>query len=329
MQVIKIKIYDDVVLKTDLTKVNMLDALAVAIGNFDGVHLGHQEIIKTLKTIAKSKNLKSAVLLFDPHTSSPLDSKKQFRRIYNQENVIKFIAEFEVKYIFILSFNQETITLSPHQFLANILKNNLNVSHIIVGYNFHFGVQKSGNVHTIAHFAEKHNIGYSCVKKVQKKYFDVSSTKIKSLLKYGCVDLASSLLGRQYHIEGNVIKGLNIAKKILGINTANIRLIPKLYQYPINGVYLVNVILNENTSLPSIVNLGLAPSINQKSMPLITTNHDILNRKNRGLLLEAHIFDYCGDEIYGKKIIVQFKQFIRPERYFANIIDLRTQIQMI
>lgn len=331
----------------------------VALGNFDGVHLGHVEVLRSLLSVMRFSEKPSAVLVFHPHPVSFLYPHKNFLSIYSFDQKIELLQDLGVDFLFILQFDNAVSQLSSEEFFVDVLKNGLKVSHIVTGYNFHFGSKRLGDVEVLKRLSEKHNIGYSCIQKIQKCFFDVSSTKIKKMLKYGCVATASYLLGRTYSVDGVVVHGSEVARTVLGVHTANIMLFPEEYRYPASGVYLVDVECEGCGVMHGIANIGVRPTV-QGSAVAVTydrcTHQKRLSHSNchcscdieeqcscdarsghnaeiefgvvqQGMyLLEVHLFDYFGN-LYGKKLSVGFRQFIRPERCFVSMEKLRAQIE--
>ena len=199
--------------------------------------------------------------------------------------------------------------MSAKDFIENILVKKLTITGVVTGYNFHFGHNRGGNSRILDSFSKRYNFQYTQINKVYSNYCDTSSSNIKSLLSYGAVRIVSEMLGRGYTITGLVKKGQGMAKNTFGIATANIELLDGI-AYPKFGVYLVEVALNNGTQFYGIANIGLRPTILTHTLTPI---------------LEVHIFNF-KEMIYNQDINVKFLQFIRPERKFDNLEQLKSQI---
>ena len=288
-----------------------LKNLVLAIGNFDGVHLGHQEIINQCINLARDNNFIPAVLTFDPHPNQIVNSKIQKKLIFEVDQKIELLKNFDIDYLFILQFNNEVMNMSPNDFIKKVLIKKFNARGVVTGYNFHFGKDKSGNVNLLTEASSKYNFLYNVVDKFKQDFIEISSSKIRKLITKGMVETARKILGRYYFISGNVSYGKKLAEKI-GYKTANIKLVKDLV-YPLNGVYLVQVtVKNEtNNKYYGVANIGVKPTIS----------------KEKSVMLEVHIFEFDKD-IYENDIRVEFMSFLRPERQFSTVEKLKSQIKM-
>jgi riboflavin kinase / FMN adenylyltransferase len=286
--------------------------IAIALGNFDGVHVGHQKIINALLDVSQKHSLSSVVMFFDPHPVKFLYPHKEFLYLHSLQQKLAHLSQTNIKYAFVVEFDAELAAMTPEEFVSLVLRKYLNVSQLVIGYNFHFGAQRAGDVTTLKQLSYKNGIGCSVVDKVEVDGFEVSSTRIKKLLKCGCIGIASKLLGREYVMSGDVVCGDGVAKKYLGINTANIPIEQKGIKYPVNGVYYVNVECNK-LFFHGIANFGVRPTLND-------------GKSSLSFLLEVHILNFYGN-LYGKKLRVYFKQFMRPERLFQSVEALRLQVE--
>lgn len=286
-----------------------LPPLALTIGNFDGIHLGHKEIISEVKRIAKNENLQSALLTFEPHPDSFFNQNlKNDFRLQNLGQKLKTLQNEEINYAIILNFNQSLANLSAQDFIEKYLVNSMNVKHLIIGYDFSFGKNRQGNVALLEENAKK--FGYKITKIAAKKSNEeiVSSSKIRNFIKSGNIRKANELLGQNFSVNGDVTFGKKIARQI-GFMTANIRAKSGIIQ-PKFGVYKALVrIKNSSQKLPAILNFGIKPTLFDEKEPIF----------------EVHIFNF-NDEIYGQKIEIELTDFIREEKKFASIEELKQQI---
>ena len=286
--------------------------LCLTIGNFDGVHLGHQAIIKNLKEISKQRNLASAIMTFEPHPLAFFnDNKKIDFRISTLKQKIKILQKFNIDYLILQNFNKRFADLSADFFIKNILEKTLSIKHLLVGYDFTFGKNRQGNFKDLegANFVLEE---INPVKiEIANQHLTCSSSLVRSLLKSGDIKNANKILGHNFTIEGEVIHGKKLAQT-LGFPTLNLNCKSQQIQ-PKFGVYKSFVrISNNKERLLSITNFGVKPTIdNKESRPLF----------------ETHLLNFNGD-LYGKKITIELEDFIREEKKFSSIEDLKNQINL-
>lgn len=281
--------------------------VVLALGNFDGIHLGHLEVLKKTISIAKEKKLQTAVISFEPHPLTILKNTRNIR-IFSLQDKIKFIEKTGIDILFLFRFTSKFANLSANQFLQNILVKQLQINHLVIGHDFIFGKNRSGNATYLEQ--QSKNLNYSFTQilphKCKANNIIYSSTKIRECLTEGNITKANQLLGKNYAITGRVVKGQNLGIT-LGYNTANIDL-KNLFR-PKFGVYAVRILLKNNTQIYNgVANIGIRPTI-----------------KSNNEILEVHIFNF-SDDIYGKKITIEFIAFIREEKKFNNIAELKNQI---
>ena len=287
-----------------------LGPLAVAIGNFDGIHLGHRIIIKQCKELTASLKVESAVVTFEPHTALVLGKGASLKLLSTYEEKLQLIEQTGIDHLIIMKFDESLIKLTPKEFVKKILVEQLQAHGIVTGYDFHFGESRKGNAALLESLSQLFGYRYIKVNPVEYQGYTPSSSLIRDMLSKGLVGTAQKLLGRKYKISGVISKGQGIGKQ-LDARTANIKLKEGL-QYPLNGVYLVEVkFLSDDEKHYGIANIGVKPTFSQ----------------NRPLpLLEVHILDF-NKEIYGIQAEVSFLHFIRPERKFKNQEQLKVQIK--
>lgn len=284
---------------------------AVALGNFDGFHIGHREIINRCVDYARDKSLTPTVITFDPHPRSVLIPKPydtSHKCISTTEEKLEFIRSAGVKRCIVVNFDLAFSRLHPNEFVEKYLIEGVNAKALFTGYNFCFGYNKSGNTEWLYKNLVDYGMYYEAVKEVTLEYQKVSSSNIKKLFSLGLMETASKILGRSYMINGVVEVGEGAGSRVLGVPTANIPLNSGKC-YPVFGVYLCKIMYEGHVKY-GVANLGVRPSLNAVATPL----------------LEAHIFDFDGD-LYGKTISVEPLQFIRPERKFPSLDGLIYQIK--
>ena len=283
-------------------------ASIILIGNFDGVHLGHQKLFKLAQSYKKKYNLKIGVINFDPMPKMFFNKYLKNFRLSNINQKLNFLNNLGVDFIITKKFDKIFSKTKSINFIKNTLSQKLNARFIFVSNNFRFGNKREGDVNFLIQNEDKFN--YKVIKPkpflMNKKI--VSSSLIRSFLEKGFLEKANKLLSRKWSIEGVVQKGRQVGKKI-GFPTCNIDI--KDYVLAKPGVYAVNVIRKNNPkSLKGIANLGYRPTFNQKK-----------------ILLEVHLFNFSGN-LYYKHISVEFLKFIRKEKKFKNINELRSQIKI-
>lgn len=288
-----------------------LPHLALTIGNFDGVHLGHMAIINEVKKIAKEKKTFSAILTFEPHPASFFQPNraKDFR-INSLSQKIKILKEQEIDYVIILPFNQDLANIEADDFIKEILLKSLNVKDLIVGYDFIFGKNREGNFQLLKKESEILNFNLTEISALKESQEICSSSLIRKLIKQGEIVKANQFLGRNFAINGIVNEGRKLARQ-LGFPTANLIAKENIIK-PKFGVYKTKCYIPHlNKEFPSITNFGVKPTI----------------QDNKVALFETHIPDFDQD-IYGKKIEIEFINFVRDEKKFASLDELRKQISI-
>ena len=287
-------------------KLNIKPSAAV-IGNFDGVHRGHLEVLKNAKEFSSKSNLPLSVLTFDPHPREFFSKENTNFLLQTLLDKAEALSKNNIDYLINLKFDDLLSELSPEQFVEKVLSESLSLKHIFVGKDFKFGKDRAGDINSLKSFGLKYRIGLSSIKLKNQDGTSISSTKIRNNLKKGKIKEANELLGRPYMISGLVIEGDKRGRQI-GFPTANISL-GKLIR-PAFGVYAVLIEGIENKVLRGIANIGRRPTVN-----------------DRGVLLEVNIFDF-NEDIYGKKIFISLIDFIRDEKKFDGIENLKKQIVM-
>ena len=287
-------------------KLNIKPSAAV-IGNFDGVHRGHLEVLKNAKVFSSKSNLPLSVLTFDPHPREFFSKEKTNFLLQTVLDKAEALSKNNIDYLINLKFDDLLSELSPEQFVEKVLSESLSLKHIFVGKDFKFGKDRAGDINSLKSFGLKYRIGLSSIKLKNQDGTSISSTKIRNNLKKGKIKEANELLGRPYMISGLVIEGDKRGRQI-GFPTANISL-GNLIR-PAFGVYAVLIEGIENKVLRGIANIGRRPTVN-----------------DRGVLLEVNIFDF-NEDIYGKKIFISLIDFIRDEKKFDGIENLKKQIVM-
>lgn len=280
----------------------------ILIGNFDGVHLGHQKLFKLAQQYKKKQKLNIGVVTFNPMPKMFFNNSLKNFKISNLNQKINLLKNMSVDFIIIKKFDKLFAKIKSINFIKNILFKKLNAKFVFVSNNFRFGNNREGDVNLL--IENEKNFDYKIIKTqplINSKKI-VSSTLIRNFLINGKLELANKLLNRKWTIEGIVKKGRKIGKKI-GFPTCNIDI--KDYVIASPGVYAVRVLRKNNPAyLNGIANLGYRPTFNQKK-----------------ILLEVHLFNFSGN-LYNKYLSVEFLKFIRKEKKFKNVNQLKKQIKI-
>lgn len=279
---------------------------AIALGNFDGVHKGHQKLINRMTSKGMEMNLKTSVLVFENHTKEVIKGTKQ-DLLTSIEQRNQLIKDLEVDLLFSLLFDKSIMSLSPEEFIKDILIGKLNVRGIFVGTDYRFGYKAQGNAELLMELGKKYNI---YVEIIEPLYMDdelVSSTRIRNLIKEASFKEAKELLGRDYSIVGKIVQGKKLGRK-LGFPTANIDPVTN-YCLPKNGVYDTDTRVGHKL-YRSASSIGFNPTFKEST-----------------LKIESHLLDFTGS-LYGKYIELIFHQFLRNELKFSDLESLTNQMSL-
>ncbi len=279
----------------------------ILIGNFDGLHLGHQKLFRLAHSYKKKYKINIGVINFNPFPKMFFNKSIKNFRLSNFDQKIKLLEKLKVDFVITKKFDKKFSKISSFDFIKKILHKKLNSKFIFVSNNFRFGNKREGDVNLLINNQKKYNYKVIKPKPLLRKSKIVSSSLIRNLLEKGFLNKANKYLDRNWTIEGIVKKGRQVGKKI-GFPTCNIDI--KDYVLAKPGVYAVKVLRRNNTNyLRGIANLGYRPTFNQKKV-----------------LLEVHLFNFSGN-LYNKILSVEFIKFIRKEKKFKNVNQLKVQIK--
>lgn len=283
----------------------MESKVGIALGNFDGLHRGHQFLIKEM--IGKSKNLgiEPSILLFNRHSKAITLEEKKLELISPLEDKINLLKDMGIKNIFLIEFNKDFMKLSGKEFIEKILIKKLNVMHITVGFDYSFGFKASCDSKDLLKVGDSNGLDINIVKPIYVDGYLISSTIIRNMIKDGQIRKANSLLGRNYKISGKIVSGDGRGRH-LGFPTANLD-IDFEYVKPKNGVYKSIVRIGQK-SYYGITNIGMTPTFD-----------------NNYIKVETYILDFKGD-IYDEYVELELLDFIREEIRFKSPKDLIQQI---
>ncbi len=282
---------------------------AVAIGNFDGVHLGHREVIGEAGWIAKAHRIPWVVMTFEPHPRMVFMPDQDPFRITPFRIKARHIEEMGVDDLVVLQFDKDFASKTAEDFIQDVLVDGLGAKHVVCGYDFYFGAKRQGNPDMLLHKGREYGFGFTCVNPVTDKGGEAySSTRVRDYLVDGKVKDAWNVLGRPFEIEGRVVEGDQRGRTI-GFPTCNIELHD--YLKPALGVYAIRAGVDDGTKTiwhEGVANIGKRPTFDK-----------------RDILLEAHLFDFDGD-LYGKHLRVALIDFVRPEQKFSGLEEITAQI---
>ena len=278
------------------------------IGNFDGLHIGHQKLFNFAQKYKKKHKIKIGVLTFDPMPKMFFDKKLKNFKISSLNQKINSFDKFKIDFVVIKKFDKKFSKINYIKFIDSILVKKLRPKYIFVSNNFRFGNKREGNVNKLKFFEKKYNFKIINPKPLKKKTKIISSTLIRKLISNGKINIVNRYLDRNWSIDGKVSVGRKMGRKI-GFPTCNIKINDYVIAKP--GVYAVNILLKNNKKLfKGIANIGYRPTFNQKE-----------------ILLEVHIFNFSRN-LYNKHLTIEFIDFIRKEKKFKNINQLKKQINL-
>ena len=278
----------------------------VAIGNFDGLHLGHQKVLNEARQKAKKFKLPLGVVTFEPVPVMFFSKKKKDHRINSLEQKKTQLKKLKLDFLSIIKFNRKFSSLTAEQFIRKIIYKKMKCRYLYVSRNFKFGFKRRGNIRTLKKFEKVFNYENIITNPYKKNKKTISSTLIRKKIRSGKIEEINKLLNRDWCIEGKVIKGEKRGRKI-GFPTCNMSL--RNYVIPKLGVYAVKVNFS-NLNKDGVANIGYRPTF-----------------KGQSLLLETNIFG-INKNLYNKVISVSFKKFLRPEKRFKNFEYLKKQIKL-
>jgi len=278
---------------------------AATIGNFDGVHRGHQAILARLRERARELGVPSCVVIFEPQPREYFSPQTAPTRLARLRDKVQLLAEEQVDLVLCLAFNKRLSQLSASEFVDTILIDGLGVKHLEVGDDFRFGCDRVGDFDFLTQVGSLQGFTVEAAQTVEMDGLRVSSTQVRKALAAADFERAEQLLGRPFCIEGRVLHGQKLARQ-LGWPTANVQL--KRRRVPLTGVYLVSVDIDGKT-WPGVANIGVRPTV----------------AGDGSAHLEVHLLDFAGD-LYGRHLTVAFHHKLRDEQRFASLEALKSAI---
>ncbi len=278
----------------------------ITIGTFDGVHIGHQKILKRVVSLAQKENLVPTVLTLFPHPRMVLQKDDTIKLLNTIDERIQLLKNLAIEEVIVKEFTKEFANLSAKDYVEQILVDELNTKQIVIGYDHHFGKNRSANIDDLKIFAKAFNFKVEEITAQEIEDVTVSSTKIRKALNNGNIEIANSYLGYNYFISGEVIKGKGIGRT-LDYPTANIAIKESYKLIPRDGVYVVKSEI-EDLTIYGMMNIGTNPTVDGKTRSI-----------------EVHFFDFDKD-IYGETLRIEFLHWLRSEQKFENLEALKKQL---
>ena len=284
----------------------LLSNSVVTIGTFDGVHVGHKKIIKRLVKIAKKENLQAIVLTFFPHPRMVVQKDTDIKMLNTIDEKNKLMEAEGIDHLVVKKFTKQFSRLTAQDYVSEVLVDTLHVKHIIIGYDHHFGRNRTANINDLKAFGEIYDFKVTEISAQEIDEVTVSSTKIRKALLNGDVQTANLFLGYNFMLTGKVIKGKGLGKQ-LSYPTANISIEETYKLIPKNGVYVVKTKINKTTVF-GMMNIGTNPTVDGKVQSI-----------------EVHFFNFNQD-IYGKTLEIEILERLRDEQKFDSLEDLKNQL---
>ena len=291
-----------------ITAFNSSEKTIVTIGTFDGIHIGHQKILKNLIRTANNEGKKSVLLTFFPHPRMVLQKENKILLLNTIKEKSGLLEKMGLDYLIIHPFSRDFSRLTALDFVRDILVNKLNTSRLIIGYDHHFGKNREGNIHQLKEYSLLYDFKVEEIPAQDIDDVSVSSTKIRTALKDGNLKTANNYLGYHYMLNGTVVSGKKLGGTI-GFPTANIEIKEPYKLIPKTGVYIIRTYIN-TILYTGMMNIGFNPTVLGKHQTI-----------------EAHLFDF-NEDLYGKEIMIEFIYFLREEHKFKSIEELVVQLNI-
>ena len=292
---------------TDITTFISEKPTVITIGTFDGVHLGHQKIIKRVVETAHKNGLLATVFTFFPHPRMIVQHDQQLKLIHTLAEKKQFLQSLGVDLLIVQPFNEAFANLSAEAFVSELLVKHLRAQKVIIGYDHHFGKNRTANIDNMRLFGEQYGFSVEEIPVQEVDEVSVSSTKIRQALNEGKVEVAEHYLGVPYSFTGEVVHGLKLGRTI-GFPTANLQIEASYKLIPKDGVYVVYSLI-EGRKVYGMMSIGKNPTI-----------------QGKGASIEVYFFDFNQD-LYGQDLTIYFVKYLREERKFSSVSLLKKQIQ--
>ncbi len=280
--------------------------VALTIGNFDGVHKGHQAMLARLKQRAHALGLPAGVLTFEPHPLELFAPQTAPTRLTSLREKLELLAAHGIEFVHVSRFNRAFASRSPQDFIERVLIHSLGMRWLLIGDDFRFGAKRAGDFALLQTFSGKLGFGLEAMPTVAQDGLRISSSAVRAALAAGQLAEAHALLGRPYSISGRVVQGAKLGRKI-GFPTANVQL--RHNRPPLAGIFAVRTLDGHGHLREGAASLGLRPTVDNSGRAK----------------LEVHLFDFDGD-LYGQHLRIDFLHKLRDEQKYANLDELKAQI---
>lgn len=295
---------------TSLDQFKNVNNPVLTTGTFDGVHLGHKKILRQLRLAADQVGGETVLFTFEPHPRMILFPDAHNLKLLNlKDEKIGQLEKAGLEHLIIFPFSLEFSRLTATEFVRDILVNQLKIKKLIIGYDHHFGRNREGSIENLKELAPLYDFDFEEIPVQVLDDVSISSTKIRSSIELGDIVSANRFLGYVYTMTGIVIKGNQLGRQI-GFPTANLKCESEIKLIPGNGVYVIKAKLKD-VEYKGMLNIGNKPTVNEKG----------------GISMEAHLFDYTGEDFYGEKLEIEFINRIRDEKKFNSIDELKAQLE--
>ena len=284
-----------------------LPPVALTVGNFDGIHRGHQTMLQRVLAVARARGLQSCVLTFEPHPREFFGAEAAPTRLTSLREKLELLAAHGVERTHVQRFDRRFASLAPEGFVGEVLAKRLRARWLLIGEDFRFGARRAGDIALLQGLGPRYGSELEVLPAVARDGVRVSSSTVRAALAAGDLDRAEELLGRPYSISGRVVHGRKLGRE-LGFATANVQL--KHNRPPLAGIYAVRVHGVGTASRPAVASLGVRPTITASGRAV----------------LEVHLFDFSAD-LYGAHMRVEFLHKIRDEEKYSSLDALRAQIE--
>jgi len=296
----------------NINNITKLDSSALTIGSFDGMHIGHMEVINTVKSIAKQKDIPTVVITFDPHPKAIINENKQEKwlDITNTNKKLEILEQNGIDYVWLVPFNNDISKITAKYFMDNYIVEHFKPEDIIIGYDHHFGNDRGGDAEFLTKYSKSCNYELHVVKPSKLDDVLISSTQIRQFIRTCNMESANNFLGWNYELSGQVIKGCGVGNKIK-FPTANVKLENNNQLIPGKGAYCVDAIV-DNQKYLGMCNIGNRPTLYEKGE----------------IVIEVHLISPNALSLLNKNIKLNFKSFIRKEKKYENTNELAKQLEL-
>jgi riboflavin kinase/FMN adenylyltransferase len=279
----------------------------LTLGTFDGVHIGHKEILEKLTQGTEEGEYESLVLTFFPHPRMILQEKSEIKLLNTISEKIELLEKIGIQNLVIHPFDESFSRLSAEEFVCTVLVEKLHIHKIIIGHDHRFGRNRTADIEDLINFGAQYGFEVEQISAQEINTISVSSTKIRVALSEGNMELANEYLGYNYFLSGTIIRGKQLGRTI-GFPTANLKIAEDYKLIPKKGAYIVESLIN-NKTVHGIMNIGFNPTVNGESVSL-----------------EIHYFNF-DEDLYDQKIAVSLLQYLRPEQKFHSVEALTAQLE--